>query len=55
MKYRDLILYAVSSLALTLFLLTSLAAAPNTLANLPGASLWQGQLNTADHLVTFLY
>ena len=55
MKYRDLILYAVSFLALTLFLLTPLAAEPNSLANFLGASLCQEPLDTAEHLVTSLY
>ncbi len=55
MKYRYLILYAVSFLALTLFLLTPLAAEPNTLVNFPGASPCQELLDTVEHLVTSLY
>jgi hypothetical protein len=50
-KYRDLILYAVSFLALTLFLLTPLAADPAVLTEFPGSGFCQGLIEQADTLV----
>lgn len=55
MKYRDLILYAVSFLALTLFLLTPLAAEPNAFADFPAATLCQELFAKAEHLVISVY
>ena len=52
MKHKDLILYAVSFLALTLFLLTPLAANPGALENYPGVEICQELFQKADTLVT---
>ena len=52
MKYRNLIIYAVSFLALTLFLLTPLAAEPGALADFPGAEICQDLFQRVDRLVT---
>lgn len=55
MKYRDLILYAISFLALTLFLLTPLAAEPSVLVDYPGAAFCEQLLNRAEQLVISHY
>ena len=55
MKYRDLVLYAVSFLALSLFLLTPLAADPSVMTDFPGSTLCQDIYNKVDNLVVAKY
>lgn len=55
MKYRNLILYAVSFLAFSLFTLTPLAADPSTLFQFPGSEFCRDLFQRVDSLVISQY